>query len=69
MGNPTVVCRVSVLRAVSSIDLTVSFQGVFERRMAAMEGGVAAVATASGHAAQFMAIAAIARAGDNIVTS
>ena len=44
-------------------------QGVFERRMAAMEGGVAAVATASGHAAQFMAIAAIARAGDNIVTS
>ncbi|EJF60842.1 O-acetylhomoserine ami [Dichomitus squalens LYAD-421 SS1] len=42
---------------------------VFERRMAAMEGGIAAVATASGHAAQFMAIAAIARAGDNIVTS
>ncbi|PIL32566.1 hypothetical protein GSI_05269 [Ganoderma sinense ZZ0214-1] len=42
---------------------------VFERRMAAMEGGIAAVATSSGHAAQFMAIAAIARAGDNIVTS
>ncbi|TFK86143.1 O-acetylhomoserine ami [Polyporus arcularius HHB13444] len=42
---------------------------VFERRMAALEGGVAAVATSSGHAAQFMAIVAIARAGDNIVTS
>ncbi|OJT07246.1 O-acetylhomoserine (thiol)-lyase [Trametes pubescens] len=42
---------------------------VFERRMAALEGGVAAVATASGHAAQFMAIAAICRAGDNIVSS
>ena len=37
--------------------------------MAALEGGIAAVATSSGHAAQFMAIAAIARAGDNLVTS
>ena len=44
-------------------------QSVFERRMAALEGGVAAVAASSGHAAQFMAIAAIARAGDNIVSS
>ncbi|KAI1789883.1 O-acetylhomoserine ami [Ganoderma leucocontextum] len=35
---------------------------VFERRMAALEGGIAAVATSSGHAAQFMAIAAISRA-------
>ncbi|EIW52953.1 O-acetylhomoserine ami [Trametes versicolor FP-101664 SS1] len=43
--------------------------GVFERRMAALEGGVAAVATASGHAAQFMAISCIAGAGDNLVTS
>ncbi|CDO68521.1 hypothetical protein BN946_scf184998.g18 [Trametes cinnabarina] len=42
---------------------------IFERRMAALEGGIAAVATSSGHAAQFMAIAAIARAGDNLVTS
>ncbi|KAH9850398.1 O-acetylhomoserine ami [Lenzites betulinus] len=42
---------------------------VFERRMAALEGGVAAVATSSGHAAQFMAIAAICHAGDNIVSS
>ena len=37
--------------------------------MAALEGGIAAVATSSGHAAQFMAISCIAGAGDNIVTS
>ncbi len=37
--------------------------------MAALEGGVAAVAASSGHAAQFMAIAAICRAGDNIISS
>ncbi|KAI0641748.1 O-acetylhomoserine ami [Trametes meyenii] len=42
---------------------------VFEKRMAALEGGVAAVAASSGHAAQFMAIAAICRAGDNIISS
>lgn len=43
--------------------------GVFEERMAALEGGVAAVATASGQAAQFLAIGAIAGAGDNIVSA
>ena len=37
--------------------------------MAALEGGQMAVATASGHAAQFMAITTIASAGDNIVSS
>ncbi|GJE88550.1 O-acetylhomoserine aminocarboxypropyltransferase/cysteine synthase [Phanerochaete sordida] len=42
---------------------------VFEQRMAALEGGQMAVATASGHAAQFMAITTIASAGDNIVSS
>ncbi|KIP04426.1 hypothetical protein PHLGIDRAFT_25617 [Phlebiopsis gigantea 11061_1 CR5-6] len=42
---------------------------VFEKRIAALEGGVAALATASGHAAQFMAIATIAGVGDNIVSS
>ncbi|KAG6820927.1 hypothetical protein H0H93_009701 [Arthromyces matolae] len=42
---------------------------VFERRMAQLEGGVAAVATSSGQAAQFLAIGAIAQAGDNIVSS
>ncbi|KAJ4307115.1 Homocysteine/cysteine synthase [Collariella sp. IMI 366227] len=42
---------------------------VFEKRIAALEGGVAAVATASGQAAQFMTIAALAHAGDNIVST
>ncbi|ROW06393.1 hypothetical protein VMCG_04326 [Cytospora schulzeri] len=42
---------------------------VFEKRMAALEGGVGAVAAASGQAAQFMAIAALAQAGDNIVST
>ncbi|KAF1982162.1 O-acetylhomoserine ami [Aulographum hederae CBS 113979] len=42
---------------------------VFEKRIAALEGGVAAVAAASGQAAQFMAIAALAHAGDNIVST
>lgn len=42
---------------------------VFEKRIAALEGGVAAVATASGQAAQFLAIATIAQAGDNIVST
>jgi O-acetylhomoserine/O-acetylserine sulfhydrylase len=34
-----------------------------------LEGGVAAVAASSGQAAQFMAIAALAHAGDNIVST
>jgi len=42
---------------------------VFEKRIAALEGGVAALAVSSGHAAQFIAITNIAGAGDNIVTS
>jgi len=42
---------------------------VFEKRIAALEGGVAAVAASSGQAAQFMAIAALANAGDNIVST
>ncbi len=42
---------------------------VFEQRMAALEGGVAAVATSSGMSAQFTALATIASAGDNIVTT
>ncbi|RPD56820.1 O-acetylhomoserine ami [Lentinus tigrinus ALCF2SS1-7] len=41
---------------------------VFEKRMAALEGGAAAVAASSGQSAQFMAIAALAKAGDNIVS-
>ncbi|KAK7744742.1 Homocysteine/cysteine synthase [Diatrype stigma] len=42
---------------------------VFEKRIAALEGGAAAVATASGHAAQFLTFAALAHAGDNIVST
>ncbi len=42
---------------------------VFEERMAALEGGIAAVATASGQAAIAMSILNIAAAGDNIVSS
>ncbi|MGH8279140.1 MAG: O-acetylhomoserine aminocarboxypropyltransferase/cysteine synthase family protein [Gammaproteobacteria bacterium] len=41
---------------------------VFEKRVAALEGGVAALATASGMAAQLLAIATLAQAGDNIVS-
>jgi len=42
---------------------------VFEKRIAALEGGAAAVATASGQSAEFMTIATIAQAGENIVSS
>jgi O-acetylhomoserine (thiol)-lyase len=42
---------------------------VFEKRIAALEGGVAALATSSGQAAQFLTIANIAQAGDNIVST
>jgi O-acetylhomoserine (thiol)-lyase len=42
---------------------------VFEKRMAALEGGKAALAVASGHSAQFITIATICQAGDNIVSS
>ena len=43
--------------------------GVFEERMAALEGGVAALATASGSAAITYAVQNIALAGDHIVSS
>src|SRR6478609_2492206 len=42
---------------------------VFEQRMAALEGGVAAVATGSGQAAQFLALNNILQAGDNFVST
>ena len=42
---------------------------VLEKRMAALEGGKAALGVASGHSAQFIAIATICQAGDNIVSS
>jgi len=40
---------------------------VFERRVAALEGGVGALATASGQAAQFLALTTICQAGDRIL--
>lgn len=42
---------------------------VFEKRVAALEGGVAALAVSSGHSAQFIAINNITTVGDNFVTS
>jgi O-acetylhomoserine/O-acetylserine sulfhydrylase len=42
---------------------------VFEKRMAALEGGVAAVATSSGQAAQFLALTNLLEAGDNLVST
>jgi O-acetylhomoserine/O-acetylserine sulfhydrylase len=42
---------------------------VFEQRIAALEGGVAALAVASGHAAQFLTFSTILQSGDNIVSS
>lgn len=42
---------------------------VFEKRIAALERGVAAVAASSGQSAQFMALAALCHAGDNIVST
>ncbi|WP_084658998.1 homocysteine synthase [Thermogemmatispora onikobensis] len=44
-------------------------QDAFERRIAALEGGVGALATASGQAAETLAILTIAEAGDEVVSS
>jgi O-acetylhomoserine (thiol)-lyase len=43
--------------------------GVFEERIAALEGGVGALGVASGQAAVVLTITTLARAGDNIVSS
>lgn len=42
---------------------------VFEKRVAALEGGIAALATASGQSAQFIALSNILQAGDNFVST
>ncbi len=42
---------------------------VFEQRMAALEGGVAGLATGSGQAAQFLALNNILQAGDNFIST
>jgi len=49
--------------------LTNPTNSVIEERLAALEGGAAAVVTASGQSAEFLAIAAIAKKGDNVITS
>lgn len=49
--------------------LTNSTQDVFEQRIAALEGGVAALATASGAAAITYTIQALAKQGENVVAS
>ncbi len=59
------------LRAVGNIYTRINnpTTDVFEKRIAALEGGVAAVAVASGQAAQTLAILNLAESGDNIVAS
>jgi len=42
---------------------------VFEKRIAALEGGVAALAVSSGHAAQFLVVNTLMGIGDNLVSS
>src|SRR5579883_1503134 len=42
---------------------------VFEKRVAALEGGIGALATSSGQAAQFLAITSLAYAGDEMVAA
>lgn len=42
---------------------------VLEKRLAALEGGVAGLATASGHSAQFIALNNLLQYGDNLVSS
>lgn len=42
---------------------------VFEKRIAALEGGVGALAVASGQAAQMTAIAGVAKSGENIIST
>src|SRR3974390_255912 len=42
---------------------------VFEQRLASLEGGIAALATSSGQAAQFLAISSIVGMGDEVVSS
>src|SRR5215472_15148502 len=44
-------------------------QDVFEKRVAALEGGVGALATSSGQAAEFLALINLAGAGDEIISS
>ena len=49
--------------------LTNPTQDVFEQRVAALEGGVGALATASGASAIYYSVIALAKAGDNVVSA
>ena len=49
--------------------LTNSTQGVFEERVAALEGGVAGLAVASGAAAITYALQNVARNGDHVIAT
>ncbi|HNV96005.1 MAG TPA: O-acetylhomoserine aminocarboxypropyltransferase/cysteine synthase [Bacteroidales bacterium] len=42
---------------------------VLEKRLAALEGGIGALATSSGHSAQFIALTSILQTGDNFISS
>jgi O-acetylhomoserine (thiol)-lyase len=42
---------------------------VFEKRVSALEGGIASLAVSSGHAAQFIALTTILKNGENFITS
>ncbi|KAF4584665.1 Homocysteine synthase [Pleurotus pulmonarius] len=55
--------------SLTSVYLQHAADDVFEQRLAALEGGVAAVAASSGQSAQIMAVLALAACGDNIVAS
>ncbi|ORY54194.1 lyase [Neocallimastix californiae] len=59
------------LRKVGNIysRLTNPTNDVVEKRLAALEGGAAALVTSSGQSAEFLSIAAIAKNGDNVITS
>jgi O-acetylhomoserine (thiol)-lyase len=43
--------------------------GAFEQRLTALEGGIGAISTASGQAAELIAVLSLAEAGDEIITS
>lgn len=59
----------SQTQEISTADLTNPTEDVFEKRIAALEGGVAALAVASGAAAATYVFQNLAHAGDHIVAA
>lgn len=49
--------------------LTNPTNAIFEQRIAALEGGIGALATATGHAAELLALCSLMKQGDNFVSS